>query len=554
MWNYRLILLISFLCIFALQGPEVANGLDYGYVENFDIYPQELNIGNTPQTVTVSLHLVNGSDYQILPLMEPPKALFKSTFPNSDQIVPVEFKNVGNGIFKGTAKLNSKNDSGTWKLVDLRLTDFHGDVLDLRSELVKNNISTEFIVKQSGMGSKLVYVCGFLVILFLGFLYIWWSGWQWPAQIYKGDDGTTSASKLQLLIWTIVAIFSYSVIYADRVLNHNTFAPPSDIPSNLLLAMGLSVGTTLAAKFVTGTQVRSGKVNKQIMDNPKGGIFLNDDGEPDLSKIQMIAWTFVAVGIYLISVYEIINTNFLLPTLPDINPTLLALMGIGEMAYVGKKLVTIDDPNEPRFSTISPEVGSLDTLVTLTGLNFGEYSTKDGKYINDATRKILIGNKPIDDPTLSPDFEWSNTQIKFRIPQFVGGERMAPRDTEIGLIANDKRCSSTKSFKVIDPVNPYLYNINPSEGAAGSDVILTGIKFGYLGQILIDDKPLDSAASQEVAWTTDRIDFKIPSSIKLPLYGLRPKLIKIQIKSAAGIKSQNWVPFKVIKEIKDTPA
>jgi hypothetical protein len=197
-------------------------------------------------------------------------------------------------------------------------------------------------------------------------------------------------------------------------------------------------------------------------------------------------------------VLKVISISFQVPDLPDINPTLLALMGIGEIAYVGKKAVTEDDPRAPRLSTISPERGSIGSEVILTGLNFGE---------EQGGSQILFDGKPI--PEI-PKNDWGNTQIKFKIPDEVAGEKMAPRKTEVSLMVKDKQSPNPKVLEVIDPEAPYLDGVDPSKGPVGSDVILTGLKFGDnqdAGQILIDG---DSVEKSDITkWIPKEIRFKM---------------------------------------------
>lgn len=98
--------------------------------------------------------------------------------------------------------------------------------------------------------------------------------------------------------------------------------------------MGLSAGTAIASQSISKPIAAD---NADI----KGGILLDDAGNFDLGKIQMMAWTIIAAGAYLIAVYHNIFSGFTLPGLPDIDTSLLALMGIGDTTYLLKK--KIDD-------------------------------------------------------------------------------------------------------------------------------------------------------------------------------------------------------------------
>ncbi len=79
----------------------------------------------------------------------------------------------------------------------------------------------------------------------------------------------------------------------------------------------------------------------------------DDDGAPDLGKIQLLAWTFIAVAVYLFSLSQQIALREPLrlltelpnvSSLPDIDGTLMALMGLGQGGYLGKKIAELGPP------------------------------------------------------------------------------------------------------------------------------------------------------------------------------------------------------------------
>ncbi len=152
-------------------------------------------------------------------------------------------------------------------------------------------------------------------------------------EIYRIDHAP-SASRAQFVIWTAVAAYSYIAITADKVIIHGYFNFETEFPVNLILAMGLSAGTAIASQSIS-------KPRTNGVTEIKGGILLDDAGNFDLGKIQMMAWTVIAAGSYLIAVYHNIFSGFTLPGLPDIDTSLLALMGIGDTTYLLKK--KIDD-------------------------------------------------------------------------------------------------------------------------------------------------------------------------------------------------------------------
>ncbi len=68
----------------------------------------------------------------------------------------------------------------------------------------------------------------------------------------------------------------------------------------LMYAIGLGTATMAVAKGVTTAYVASQRLQKVEVQEPVrwGQLFSDDDGDPDLSKTQMMVWTFLAVAIH----------------------------------------------------------------------------------------------------------------------------------------------------------------------------------------------------------------------------------------------------------------
>ena len=167
---------------------------------------------------------------------------------------------------------------------------------------------------------------GVLAVLYVFFYGIWSKSWN-PVELFVGDDKRPSSSKFQFFVWTVVALYSYAVLYAARALQ-GYYAVIDNLPRNLLIAMGISVVTATAAKGITVGYLQTGRVAKseppETTKDPNnsgknvegtklrahGGlsyILLDDEGRPDLVKLQMIAWTFIAAGVYLVSMIALVN-------------------------------------------------------------------------------------------------------------------------------------------------------------------------------------------------------------------------------------------------------
>ncbi|HEY5628811.1 MAG TPA: hypothetical protein VIR16_04805 [Candidatus Limnocylindrales bacterium] len=188
-----------------------------------------------------------------------------------------------------------------------------------------------------------------------------------------GRDGRYSTSLFQGLAWTIVVLSSYLAIWFARV-HVGVTGALGPVPQDVLAAMGLSLGTTAAAAGITSHRVRTRRDTRTRADRTALSQLLNDDlGHPSLSKAQLMAWTAVALLVYLVSTVDAVDrtmaatTATQLPPLPDIETTLLLLMGIGQGAYLALKAVSTPDATAEPTSPAAPP-SSADPLAPLAAL------------------------------------------------------------------------------------------------------------------------------------------------------------------------------------------
>jgi hypothetical protein len=193
------------------------------------------------------------------------------------------------------------------------------------------------------------YTWGVAVIAMLyliGGLY----GGAWnPMKLVEGSDGRPSSSKFQWLFWTVIVLFSYVVLYVTRA-RFGYDEGMAEIPTNVLYAMGFSAMTLTAAKGVTVGYVNSGRLTKTEAatreDRSISRLLTDDEGYPDLTKIQMMAWTLLTGAIYLTRVMQLTYANIHrdadLLQMPDIDKSLMLLMGLGQGTYLGKKVTSMD--------------------------------------------------------------------------------------------------------------------------------------------------------------------------------------------------------------------
>jgi di/tricarboxylate transporter len=159
----------------------------------------------------------------------------------------------------------------------------------------------------------------------------------------RGIDGLYSVSNIQVILWTGVVLGGYLAV----VVLKGGFL--DDIPTNLLYLMGVSVGSTVSSTGIRAIQqpklpdaARLKEINKDLVTS---GLFSSEKKPSELSvaKMQMMAWTAISLGIFiLILLGNILDNN---PTLPDVGTGLLTLMGVSHAGYNGNKIA--DKPPKP---------------------------------------------------------------------------------------------------------------------------------------------------------------------------------------------------------------
>ena len=270
-------------------------------------------------------------------------------------------------------------------------------------------------------GSKWVAVLsglGLLLLIYLATMIR--TSYRNPWKLVEGADGAASTSKFQWFLWIIVILFAYTALWVLRA-EQNNFAALSEIPVNLLTVLGFSTGTAAAAKGITSGYVQNGRVAKAppppkvaagaapVVAAPaaaapapgdatagNGGILQDDSGVPELAKIQMVGFTFIAIGVFLITVIHQIVTGNVTAGLPNIDSSLMVLMGISQGGYLGKKLVTFSPQT---LYAPTPTSGAPGTAVTLPGVSLG---SQPGQ--------LTMAGVPI------PVTSWSANSIQFPVP------------------------------------------------------------------------------------------------------------------------------------------
>jgi len=149
--------------------------------------------------------------------------------------------------------------------------------------------------------------------------------------------GALSTSKLQFFLWTEAALFTYAFLFTAYAIHNPVdvlkFRPA--IPDHVLLLMGLSI--TAAAASQAKPQPSQVKKDKAFVR-----FFQDANEELSLPKVQMLAWTLVAIGVYLYVAVGSYYNAFHCATAtsyPDVDTALLALVGLGQGTFVVNRFV-----------------------------------------------------------------------------------------------------------------------------------------------------------------------------------------------------------------------
>lgn len=171
-----------------------------------------------------------------------------------------------------------------------------------------------------------------------------------PTSFLIGVDGRYSNSQSQLALWFWTVISAYLATVVMRVwVGGGSLLGGVDIPNHLLVLSGLSALSFAGAKAITTQKVANAVavtgVNPKVpaaKPNLVNDLFHNDLGQADLGDFQMILVTLVAIIIFVLSVMNFLAfVELKTPvSLPDVDTTLLSAFGLGQGAYLVKKMAT----------------------------------------------------------------------------------------------------------------------------------------------------------------------------------------------------------------------
>ncbi|UOE46239.1 hypothetical protein MTO98_17710 [Mucilaginibacter sp. SMC90] len=145
-----------------------------------------------------------------------------------------------------------------------------------------------------------------------------------------------SLTKVQFGLWTVIISSVY--IYLSLCKGDCAAAP---INQTALALMGIFAGTAVASSFMDKSEMNDNRPRHQ--NSPSQGFFidiLSDDNGISLHRFQNLAWTIIAIIVYLYKTSEITAGC----ELPELSNTLLALTGLSSATYLALKAKENDPP------------------------------------------------------------------------------------------------------------------------------------------------------------------------------------------------------------------
>jgi hypothetical protein len=176
--------------------------------------------------------------------------------------------------------------------------------------------------------------------------------------ILRDNRGRYSLSHVQILLWTLVLLPLITGVAAGRLLGDAAGGPLGfTIPDSVLALLGISVGSTVAARAIKAgknTRRQANIAASDRLDPPHlGQILLVEEGRQadrliDVTKFQSLVITLILAGSYVAMAASQIRragSAAELTSLPDLAGTFGVLLAISHAGYLAGKLP--DQPGIP---------------------------------------------------------------------------------------------------------------------------------------------------------------------------------------------------------------
>lgn len=316
-------------------------------------------------------------------------------------------KNAANNLQKAKTAATGAKDKGRAQSQIAKATEAASQAAGRQKAATSASDVAAMDAKANVASSSYFAWFGFLALGLLWIVSATLAGNPNPTSLAMGNDNRLSTSKMQMLVWTACVGFVYTMVYADRILMYGKVDPATQIPENVLFALGISATTAVAAKAITTSQIAADPTQKDGPQIPSydPAALVRDDGAStaSLTKVQILFWTVVAVVVYITNAFHGLGKLAACTQtcgFPDIDTTLTIFMGLGHATYLGGKLV---QAQSPALAGVSLDAATSELILNGSGLG------SSGSLVFDS---VPVGNAAIT--------SWTTTEIRFSPPSLDG--------------------------------------------------------------------------------------------------------------------------------------
>jgi hypothetical protein len=167
------------------------------------------------------------------------------------------------------------------------------------------------------------------------------------------DRHRLSLSRLQMMLWGILVLSGYMAAALSNIGRGMGSPLNVAIPSELLLAMGISTASLVVAPAALSHKNRRRPSQVPPLPDPRASQMIDlfrgeetsDNGDLDLGKVQMFLFTVVLVMGYGLALGDqFADQQGMISSLPDIDSAVVTLLAISHAGYLTKKAIPTGPP------------------------------------------------------------------------------------------------------------------------------------------------------------------------------------------------------------------
>ncbi len=194
-----------------------------------------------------------------------------------------------------------------------------------------------------------------ILTLFLLFFVVVGHGFTGRAQGLLIDDrNKMSLSRLQMVLWTTLILSALLTVALTNIGQRAPSPLAIAVPGQLWLLMGISTTSLVGSPLLKSSKMSNGKIETRdyLEEAEVADLFrgeeLSNAGVLDLAKVQMFFFTLVLVLAYAAMLGSLFANNAApITNLPDLDQSMVALLGISHAGYLANKAIPHPDAPPP---------------------------------------------------------------------------------------------------------------------------------------------------------------------------------------------------------------